>query len=50
MRARSSVLTSVLGGRMAELAAHPVANFVVQRVVGHMEDKEQFTAILAEVG
>ena len=44
------ILTTVLGGKMAELAAHPVANFVVQRVVGQIEDKEQFMTILAEVG
>ena len=45
------ILNTVLGGgKMAELAAHPVANFVVQRVVGQIEDKEQFMTILGEVG
>jgi len=39
----------VLEGKVAELAKHPTANFVVQRLLEQVGDKERFLAITEEV-
>merc|ERR1719430_248944 len=42
-------LMEVLEGKVGELAKHPTANFVVQRLLEQVGDKERFLAITEEV-
>ena len=39
----------VLGGKVAELAKHPTANFVVQRLLEQILDKERYLVLAEEV-
>ena len=39
----------VLGGKVAELAKHPTANFVVQRLLEQISDKERYLVLAEEV-
>jgi len=43
------IFSKILEGKMLELAAHPVGNFVVQRVFENISDKEKFGEICAEL-
>merc|ERR1719206_783153 len=44
-----SKLMEVLEGKVGELARHPTANFVVQRLLDQLTDKDRFLVIVEEV-
>jgi len=45
----SKKIFSLLDGKMIEIASHPVANFVIQKVFDNITDKEKFGEICSEL-
>lgn len=45
----SKKIFNIVDSKFMELAVHPTANFVVQRVLEHLEDKEKFSTLVTDL-